>query len=52
MVKQLLDQKGNVVFQHLKNGRTAYAIASQKNNSPVMQIIQNFGAYSEEDKKA
>ena len=30
MVKQLLDQKGNVAFQHLKNGRTAYAIASQK----------------------
>ena len=30
VVKQLLDQKGNVTVQHLKNGRTAYAITSQK----------------------
>ena len=30
MENQLLDQKGNVAFQHLKNGRAAYARTSQK----------------------
>ena len=45
MVKQLLDQKGYVAFEHLKNARTAYLIASQKNNSPVMQIIKNWSLF-------